>query len=117
MRRAKFSPKVAQRRCFLPYRRAGLIVDVPEERIISDLALASELAKKLQSFNVQLANYEFGQGHTILARIEKLPFAKLKLARKRVIDCSVDKGNVNMRQSSRTFPLVGASGFEPAPSY
>jgi hypothetical protein len=61
MKRAKSSPRVAQKRCFLPDRRAGLIVDMPEEQIISGLALAAKLAKKVQPFNVQLANYEFGQ--------------------------------------------------------
>jgi EAL domain-containing protein (putative c-di-GMP-specific phosphodiesterase class I) len=71
MRRAKSSPRVAQKRCFLPDRRAGLIVDMPEEQIVSNLALASKLCKKLRPLNVQRANDEFGQGHTILARFEK----------------------------------------------
>jgi EAL domain-containing protein (putative c-di-GMP-specific phosphodiesterase class I) len=61
---------------------------MPEEQIVSDLALASKLAKKLQPFNMQLANDEFGQGHTIQARFERLPFAELK---QYVIDCGVDK--------------------------
>jgi EAL domain-containing protein (putative c-di-GMP-specific phosphodiesterase class I) len=121
MRRAKSSPRVAQKRCFLPDRRAGLIVDVPEERIISDLALASELAKKLQPFNVQLAIDEFGRGHTMLAQFEKLSFAELKLARKHVIDCGVDKSNAPLCPAMLIFEatfhnvLAGrGTGSEPA---
>jgi len=72
---------------------AGLIIDVPEEQIITDLALAGELAKKLEPFNVRLAIDEFGQGHAMLARLEELPFAELKLARDYVVDCGVDKSN------------------------
>jgi EAL domain-containing protein (putative c-di-GMP-specific phosphodiesterase class I) len=77
----------------IPDNWAGLIIDVPEEQIITNLAIAGELAKKLAPFNVQLALDEFGQSHSMLARLEELPFAELKLARAYVIDCSVDKSN------------------------
>jgi EAL domain-containing protein (putative c-di-GMP-specific phosphodiesterase class I) len=77
----------------IPGNWAGLIIDVPEEQIITNLAIAGELAKKLAPFNVQLALDEFGQSHAMLARLEELPFAELKLARAYVIDCSVDKSN------------------------
>ena len=73
---------------------AGLIIDVPEEQIITDLTLASELAKKLEPFNVRLAIDEVGPGHAMLAPLDELPFAELKLARTYVIDCSTDKASV-----------------------
>ena len=71
----------------------GLIIDVPEEQIISDLALAGELAKKLERLNVRLALDDFGRGHSSLARLGELPFAELKLERAFVADCGSDKVN------------------------
>jgi EAL domain-containing protein (putative c-di-GMP-specific phosphodiesterase class I) len=72
---------------------AGLIIDLPEEQIITELTLAGELAKKLERCNVRLAIDEFGQGHPALARLDELPFAELKLNRAFVIDCGIDKAN------------------------
>ncbi len=72
---------------------AGLIIDVPEEQIINDLALAGELAKKLEPFNVRLAIDEFGPGHSMLAELDEMPFAELKLARAYVVDCGIDRAN------------------------
>ena len=39
----------------------GLIIDVPEEQIVGDLSLASELSKKLEAQNVRLAIDNFGR--------------------------------------------------------
>jgi EAL domain-containing protein (putative c-di-GMP-specific phosphodiesterase class I) len=71
----------------------GLIIDVPEEQIISDLALAIELAGKLERLNVRLAIDDFGRGYSSLARLGELPFAELKLDRAFVADCGTDKVN------------------------
>jgi EAL domain-containing protein (putative c-di-GMP-specific phosphodiesterase class I) len=71
----------------------GLIIDVPEEQIITDLALASELTKKLERINVRLAIDDFGRGHSSLARLGELPFAELKIDRAYVMDCGTDKVN------------------------
>ncbi|MFN3659006.1 MAG: EAL domain-containing protein [Pseudolabrys sp.] len=71
----------------------GLIIDVPEEQIVSDLALASELTKRLERSNVQLAIDDFGRGYSSLARLGELPFAELKLDRAFVADCGTDKVN------------------------
>ena len=72
---------------------SGLIIDVPEEQIISDLALASELTKKLERLNVRLAIDDFGRGYSSLAKLGELPFAELKLDRTFVADCGTDKVN------------------------
>lgn len=71
----------------------GLIIDVPEEQIISDLALADELAKKLGRLNVRLAIDDFGRGHASLAQLGELPFAELKLDREFVADCGTSRVN------------------------
>jgi len=71
----------------------GLIVDVPEEQIVTDLALASELSKKLEPYNVRLAIDNFGRAYSTLAKAEELPFEELKLDRSFVADCGTDKVN------------------------
>ena len=71
----------------------GLIIDVPEEQIVTDLALAGELTKRLERYNVRLAIDDFGRGLSSLARLGELPFAELKIDRAFVADCGTDKVN------------------------
>jgi EAL domain-containing protein (putative c-di-GMP-specific phosphodiesterase class I)/CheY-like chemotaxis protein len=71
----------------------GLIIDVTEEQIVTDLALANEMTKKLAHLNVKLAIDDFGRGFSSLARLKELPFVELKLDRTFVTDCGTDKVN------------------------
>jgi EAL domain-containing protein (putative c-di-GMP-specific phosphodiesterase class I) len=71
----------------------GLIIDVSEEQIVSDLALANDFTKRLQHLNVRLAIDDFGRGYSSLVRLKNLPFAELKLDRAFVADCGTDKVN------------------------
>jgi EAL domain-containing protein (putative c-di-GMP-specific phosphodiesterase class I) len=71
----------------------GLIIDLMEEQIVTDLALANDLAKQLQPFDVHLAIDNFGRGYSSLARLKSLPFAELKLDRTFITDCGTDKVN------------------------
>jgi EAL domain-containing protein (putative c-di-GMP-specific phosphodiesterase class I) len=72
---------------------AGLIIDVTEEQIVTDLALAANMARKLAQLNVKLAIDDFGRGYSSLARLKELPFCELKLDRTFVSDCGTDKVN------------------------
>ncbi|HUD85898.1 MAG TPA: EAL domain-containing response regulator [Xanthobacteraceae bacterium] len=71
----------------------GLIIDVAEEQIVTDLALATDITKKLAHLDVKLAVDDFGRGYSSLARLKELPFAELKLDRAFVTDCGTDKVN------------------------
>ena len=71
----------------------GLIIDVSEEQIVTDLKLASDLTKRLEHLNVKLAIDDFGRGYSSLVRLKELPFAELKLDRNFVADCGTDKVN------------------------
>ncbi len=72
---------------------SGLIIDVPEEQIVTDLPLAVEIANRLELCNVRLAIDDFGRGLSSLAKLGELPFAELKLDRAFVADCGTDKVN------------------------
>jgi EAL domain-containing protein (putative c-di-GMP-specific phosphodiesterase class I)/CheY-like chemotaxis protein len=72
---------------------AGLIIDVTEEQIVTDLALAADMTRKLAHVNVKLAIDDFGRGYSSLARLKELPFSELKLDRTFVSDCATDKVN------------------------
>jgi EAL domain-containing protein (putative c-di-GMP-specific phosphodiesterase class I)/CheY-like chemotaxis protein len=69
----------------------GLIIDVTEEQIITELALATELTKKFADVNAKLAIDHFGRGYSTLARFKDLPFAELKLDQAFITDCGTDK--------------------------
>ncbi len=71
----------------------GLVIDVTEEQIVTDLALASDITKRLGHLNVMLAIDDFGRGYSSLVRLKELPFAELKLDRAFVTDCGTDKVN------------------------
>jgi EAL domain-containing protein (putative c-di-GMP-specific phosphodiesterase class I) len=71
----------------------GLIIDVPEEQILPELALASEISQKLKPLNVTLAIDDFGRGYSALVRLTELPFSELKLDKTFVTDCGTDKVN------------------------
>jgi EAL domain-containing protein (putative c-di-GMP-specific phosphodiesterase class I) len=71
----------------------GLIIDVTEEQIVTDLSLAADITKQLAHLNVKLAIDDFGRGYSSLVRLKELPFAELKLDRTFVNDCGTDKVN------------------------
>jgi EAL domain-containing protein (putative c-di-GMP-specific phosphodiesterase class I) len=71
----------------------GLIIDVPEDQIVGDLALATDFTKKLAPLNVRLAIDDFGRGYSSLAQAGHSPFAEFKLDRAFVADCGTDKAN------------------------
>jgi EAL domain-containing protein (putative c-di-GMP-specific phosphodiesterase class I) len=72
---------------------AGLIVDVPEEQIVSDLPLAIDLAKTLEPINVRMAIDDCGRAYAMLVGLSEFPFTEVKLDRAFVADCATDKVN------------------------
>ena len=54
---------------------AGLVIDVTEEQIVTDLSLASDITKTLKPLNIKLAIDDFGRGYSSLVRLKELPFA------------------------------------------
>jgi EAL domain-containing protein (putative c-di-GMP-specific phosphodiesterase class I) len=98
----------------------GLIIDVAEEQIVNDLGLAAEMGKTLAPLNVKLAIDDLGHGHSLLAALQELPFAELKLGRNFVNDCGADKVNAPLCKTvinlAHNFGSAAvATGIEKAP--
>jgi EAL domain-containing protein (putative c-di-GMP-specific phosphodiesterase class I) len=71
----------------------GLIIDVTEEQIVTDLARAAEITNNLRHLDVKLAIDDFGRDYSSLVWLKELPFAELKLDRALVTDCGTGKVN------------------------
>jgi EAL domain-containing protein (putative c-di-GMP-specific phosphodiesterase class I) len=69
----------------------GLILEVTEDEIIHDLALANEVAAALRDLHCDLALDDFGAGYSSLARLRELPFSELKIDRSYVANCNSDR--------------------------
>jgi len=70
---------------------SGLIIDVTEEQIVTEITLAIELNNKLTEHNVKLAIDDFGKGYSALMKLKEMPFAEMKLDPQFVTDCGTDK--------------------------
>ena len=98
----------------------GLIIDVPEEEIVSDLPLAIDLAKKLEPVNVRMAIDDCGRAYGMLAGLGEFPFTEIKLDRAFVADCATDKVNAPLCKTiinlaHRFGRTAVAMGIEKAP--
>ena len=69
----------------------GLIIDIAEKDIVSDLETAFDVATKLIPANVGIAVDDFGDGYSTLAKLRKVPFTELKLGRASVANCGSDR--------------------------
>ena len=77
----------------------GLIVEITEDEAVSDPEFAREVAIQLQLYNIHVSIDDFGAGHSLLARLNELPFAELKLDRSFVDGCSTDDRKRSMCQA------------------
>jgi EAL domain-containing protein (putative c-di-GMP-specific phosphodiesterase class I) len=72
----------------------GLILDMTEDQIASDLKLLRDVAAELQPSGISFAIDDFGRGYLPMARLQELPwFSELKLDRGFVAGCAGDKGH------------------------
>ena len=74
----------------------GLILEVTEDEIINDLALANNVAEELKAHDCSLAIDDFGAGYSSLARLRQLPFRELKIDRSYVANCDKDRTNASV---------------------
>ena len=57
------------------------IVEVTEDQIVRDIALAQEIASQLRVSGITIAIDDFGAGYSSFSSLRELPFAELKLDR------------------------------------
>jgi EAL domain-containing protein (putative c-di-GMP-specific phosphodiesterase class I) len=78
----------------------GLIVEVTEDQIVRDLALAQEIAKRLRVSGIKIAIDDFGAGYSSFSSLRDLPFAELKVDRSFVLGCATDATNAAICQTA-----------------
>jgi EAL domain-containing protein (putative c-di-GMP-specific phosphodiesterase class I) len=78
----------------------GLIVEVTEDQIVRDIALARDIAAQLQVSGIQIAIDDFGAGYSSFSSLRELPFAELKLDCSFVLGCATDATNAAICQTA-----------------
>jgi EAL domain-containing protein (putative c-di-GMP-specific phosphodiesterase class I) len=78
----------------------GLILEITEDQIARDIALAKEIATQLRGAGITIAIDDFGAGFSSFASLRDLPFAELKIDRSFVRDCAVDATNAAICQTA-----------------
>jgi EAL domain-containing protein (putative c-di-GMP-specific phosphodiesterase class I) len=68
----------------------GLVVEITEEALLTDLDTAVRVADRLRSLGVLLSLDDFGVGYSSLAHLHRLPLDKLKLDRSFVQNVDTD---------------------------
>jgi EAL domain-containing protein (putative c-di-GMP-specific phosphodiesterase class I)/CheY-like chemotaxis protein len=74
----------------------GLILEVTEDELVSDIGLANDVANELRAHQCALAIDDFGAGYSSLARLRQLPFSELKIDRAYVTACDHDRTNADV---------------------
>jgi EAL domain-containing protein (putative c-di-GMP-specific phosphodiesterase class I) len=75
---------------------SGMVLEVTEDQIINDIALANDVASAIKAQRCSLALDDFGAGYSSLARLRQLPFSELKIDRSYVMNCDSDSVNAGI---------------------
>ena len=78
----------------------GLILEVTEDQIVRDIALANDVAGQLRGSGIAIAIDAFGAGYSSFSSLRNLPFAELKIDRSFVRDCATDATNAAICQTA-----------------
>ena len=89
---AEYRPKSA--------RWPGLILEVTEDQIVRDLALAKQIANQLRVSGITISIDDFGAGYSSFSSLRDLPFAELKIDHSFVAGCSADATNAAICQTA-----------------
>jgi EAL domain-containing protein (putative c-di-GMP-specific phosphodiesterase class I) len=78
----------------------GLILEVTEDQIVRDIALAKQRAVELKACGVTIAIDDFGAGYSSFSSLRDLPFAEIKLDGSFVKNCAIDATNAAICQTA-----------------
>jgi EAL domain-containing protein (putative c-di-GMP-specific phosphodiesterase class I) len=71
----------------------GMIIDIEESQIATDMALAQALDAMVAPLKIRLALDNAGRSHAELVKATAMPFVEFKLAAMYVANCGTDAGN------------------------
>jgi EAL domain-containing protein (putative c-di-GMP-specific phosphodiesterase class I) len=74
----------------------GLVLEINEDEIIQDLALAQKVEKELRPLGVTIAIDDFGRAYSTIAQLKDVPFSELKIDRSFVANCNADRMNAGL---------------------
>jgi EAL domain-containing protein (putative c-di-GMP-specific phosphodiesterase class I) len=78
----------------------GLILEVTEDQIVRNVAMAKEIATELEACGVTFAIDCFGAGYSSFTSLRDLPFAEIKLDGSFVKNCATDASNAAICQTA-----------------
>jgi EAL domain-containing protein (putative c-di-GMP-specific phosphodiesterase class I) len=78
----------------------GLILEVTEDQIVRDIALANEIATQLRVSGITIAIDDFGAGYSSFSSLRDLPFSELKIDHSFVNGCATDATNAAICQTA-----------------
>lgn len=78
----------------------GLILEISEDQIVRDIALAQSVAAELKACGVTIAIDDFGAGYSSFSSLRAVPFAELKVDSQFVKDCATDANNAAICQTA-----------------
>jgi EAL domain-containing protein (putative c-di-GMP-specific phosphodiesterase class I) len=78
----------------------GIVLDVTEDHLVRDIALAQKIAEELKACGVAVAIDDFGAGYSSFSSLRGLPFAELKIHSSFIKNCAVDMTNAAICQTA-----------------
>jgi len=78
----------------------GLILEITEDQIVRDIAVAKERALELKSCGVTIAIDDFGAGYSSFSSLREMPFSEIKLDDQFVKNCATDATNAAICQTA-----------------
>ncbi len=78
----------------------GLILEMSEDQIVREIALAQKVAGELKACGVTIAIDDFGAGYSSFSSLRDVPFAELKVHESFVKNCATDSTNAAICQTA-----------------
>jgi len=77
----------------------GIILEVSEDQLVRDAALAQAVANRFRVGGIKIAIDNFGAGYSSLSSLRAMPFAEIKINHDFVRNCTVDTSNAALCQT------------------
>jgi EAL domain-containing protein (putative c-di-GMP-specific phosphodiesterase class I) len=78
----------------------GLILEITEDQIVRDIAVAQQIAPELKAVGVSFTIDDFGAGYSSFSSLRALPFGELKVDSTFVKNCATDANNAAICQTA-----------------